>query len=104
MKVKIEIDGAAADTVTMPTSEAPPPPAPPEHVLAKAVATGALNAGPAPTVPQSPGDVAPAAAHEAVAPPQQPSADQSAGAGPGRSSSSATPTCFIGGRSGRSAS
>lgn len=86
MKVKIEIDGAAAEPAADASTNAPSPPqaVPPEHVLARAAATGALNAGPAPTVPQSPGDLAPAASHAAVPPPSPAAPAQSAGAGPGQ--------------------
>jgi hypothetical protein len=83
VKVKIEIDGAAAETVVDAPSDAPQPSAPPDHVLARAAATGALNAGPAPTAPQSPGGLAPSASEPGIPPPAPAMTDQSAGAGPG---------------------
>lgn len=83
MKVKIEIDGAAVETGVDAPSDAPQPSAPPDHVLAKAAAVGALSAGPAPTAPQSPGDLAPAASDPGLPPPAPGVTDQSAGAGPG---------------------
>jgi hypothetical protein len=82
VKVKIEIDGAASETVVDAAADTSPS-APPASVLAKATATGALNAGPAPSAPQSPGDLAPAATELGVPPPAAAAADQSAGAGPG---------------------
>jgi hypothetical protein len=88
MKITIEVDGGQArisapgsptPQASSPTSEAPP------DVLARATATGAIPAGPAPSVPSGPG------ASSQLPPPSEPAApgaapggsDAPAGAAPG---------------------
>lgn len=87
MKINIEIDGAAANAggaiETAPGGAQPATAlAPPAHIAARAAATGALNAGPAPSLPQSPATAYAPATHHVAAAARAVSTDISAGTGP----------------------